>query len=102
VAPNRADFHSSARPSHHTPYMAYTLAMAMGKTTLYLPSDLQRTLRETARRTGRRQADIVREALDLFLRQQHRPLPRSIGIGEDTELAARDSEAWLEAEWGRR
>ena len=74
----------------------------MQKTTLYLPSDLQRALKDVARRTGRRQADIVREALEVFLREQKPLFPRSIGIGEDTELAARDCKAWLEAEWGRR
>ena len=81
-------------------YMALSLTL-MHKTTLYLPSDLQSALKDVARRTGRRQADIVREALEVCLREQEYPFPRSIGIGEDTELAARDSEAWLEAEWGR-
>lgn len=83
------------------PYIMYGMLLVVNKTTLYLPSDLQRTLREVARRTGRRQADLVREALDLYLRQQVQPQPRSIGAGEDGELAARDSEAWLKAHWGR-
>lgn len=73
----------------------------MNKTTLYLPEDLQRALKEVARQTGRAQADIVREALDTYLRQQPRPQPRSIGAGEDVGLAARDSENWLRAHWGR-
>ena len=81
-------------------YVALSLT-PMNKTTLYLPSDLQRA-QDCDWGTGRRQADIVREALELFLREQKPLFPRSIGIGEDTELAARDSEAWLEAEWGRR
>jgi predicted transcriptional regulator len=67
----------------------------MHKTTVYLPEDLQRELKEVARRTGRREAVILREALADYLRRQVRPQPRSIGSGEDGELAARDSEAWL-------
>src|SRR5206468_1651199 len=39
----------------------------MEKTTLYLPKELQRELRETARREGRPQAALVREALDTYL-----------------------------------
>ena len=72
----------------------------MNKTTLYLSPETQRTLRELARRTGRPQAEVIREALDLYLKQHgRRPLPCSIGAGEDTELAARDSEEWLKARW---
>ena len=73
----------------------------MNKTTLYLPADLQRALREVAQRTGRRQADLVREALEAYLSLQGRPLPSSIGIAEDSAFTARDSEAWLDSEWGR-
>ena len=71
----------------------------MHKTTVYLPEDLQRALREVARRTGRREAAIIREALSVYLAHQARPLPRSIGVGADAELAARDSEKWLRAHW---
>ncbi len=74
----------------------------MEKTTLYLPSDLHRALREEARRTGQPQAELVREALRSYLGGRTRPQPRSLGLGEDGGLAARDSETWLEREWGRR
>jgi predicted transcriptional regulator len=73
----------------------------VNKTTLYLPEDLRRTLKEEARRTGRPEAAIVREALAAYLRHRVRPRPRSIGAGEDLEVAARDSEAWLRDHWGR-
>jgi predicted transcriptional regulator len=74
----------------------------MEKTTLYLPSELHRALYEFARRTGRPQAAVVREALDVFLRQQDRPVLRSIGIGENASLNAVDTEEWLEANWRPR
>lgn len=74
----------------------------MNKTTLYLSPEVQRGLRDLARRTGRHQAEVIREALDLYL-QQHleRPQPRSIGAGEDSELTASASEDWLRTRWGR-
>ena len=74
----------------------------MEKTTLYLPNDLQRALRDEARRTGRPQAELVRDALRSYLAGRARPKLKSLGLGEDGELAARDSEAWLERGWDRR
>src|SRR5437899_1297171 len=75
----------------------------MNKTTLYLSPETQRNLRDLAKRTGRHQADVIRQALGQYL-QQHgqRPPLRSIGSGEDGELAARDSEDRLNARWGQR
>jgi len=72
------------------------------KTTLYLTDALHETLRGASRRTGKPQADIVREALVAYLDSQERPLPRSIGAGEDDEVAARDTEAWLKEHWAPR
>lgn len=82
--------------------MAYGNLRFVEKTTLYLPSELQRALQEQARRSGRPQAELVREALRSYLQGIAPPRPRSIGLGEDDQLAARDSEAWLERAWGRR
>lgn len=75
--------------------------MAMSKTTLYLPAELRDALREAAQRTGRPEADLVRRALEVYLREEARPLPSSIGIVDDPAFRGRDDEAWLEAEWGR-
>ena len=74
----------------------------MEKTTLYLPIGLQRTLREVARRSGRSQATLIREALERYLAGQDRPRPASIGVASDGTLDAADSEAWLRAQWGRQ
>ena len=74
----------------------------MEKTTLYLPAELQRALRDEARRAGRPQAELVREALKAYLGGRARPALRSLGLGKNGELDARDSEAWLRSEWGRR
>lgn len=74
----------------------------MDKTTLYLTPELRRRLRDTARRTGRRQADVIRSALDAYLGEGLRDRPRSIGAGEDDALGAGDTEAWLRERWRER
>ncbi len=71
----------------------------MVKTTLYLPPELREELRETARRTRRPQAELIREALRAYLKQQGRPLPRSIGIADNPDVSGADAEEWLEAHW---
>lgn len=70
------------------------------KTTLYLPADLQQRLRVEARMRGRPQAELVRDALYAYFRRRKQPWPQSIGIAENAGLSARDSEEWLEHEWG--
>mgnify|MGYP003857105693 CR=1 FL=1 len=63
------------------------------KTTLYLPKSLKRLLELKARREGRSQAELVREALERYLAS---PSPKSLGIGEDTGVTGRTAEARLE------
>ncbi len=67
----------------------------MERTTLYLPADLHRTLRETARREGRTQADLLRQAVEEYLKRRSPPLPRSIGVGDDPGLSSSAVKAWL-------
>ncbi len=71
----------------------------MEKTTIYLPPELHRALKEAARREKRPQAEVLRRALEEYLGREERPRLRSVGIGEDTELSGVDSEDWLRAEW---
>lgn len=73
----------------------------MEKTTVYIPIDLQAALKDLARRTGRSQAQLIREALATFLPGQQRPWPRSIGAASDGTQAARDSKAWVRKQWSR-
>ncbi len=74
--------------------------VAVDKTTLYLTPELRSRLRGAARRSGRRQADVIRSALDAYLDEAGANRPRSIGAGEDGTLDARDTEAWLRERWG--
>lgn len=73
----------------------------MEKTTLYLPEQLQRELREAARRERRPQAELVREALQAYLGGRRRPRPRSIGMLEDRELRGEDAKRWIRERWSR-
>jgi len=74
----------------------------MNKTTLYLPDTTRRRLRELAKRTGRRQSDLVRQALERYLATESSPLPASVGSGDDAEVSGRESEDWLRANWRPR
>ena len=74
----------------------------MEKTTLYLPEELHRSIRDLSRRTGRPQAEVIREALGEYVARQERPWPSSIGSGSDGTVAGRDSESWLRSEWSRK
>lgn len=84
-------------------YAIYGITLAaVDKTTLYLTPELRRRLRDTARRSGRRQADVIRSALDVYLDQPGSNRPRSIGTGEDDQLDAATTEAWLRERWRDR
>jgi len=74
----------------------------VNKTTLYLPDELQRSLQAASRRSGLSQAHLIREAVERFLASEDRPMPVSVGAGEDGTLSARDSEEWLRGQWSER
>ena len=71
----------------------------MQKTTIYLPADLHGWLREESRRSGRSQAELLREALEVYVAERPRPLPKSIGLGSDPELSGADVDDWLRDHW---
>jgi hypothetical protein len=71
----------------------------MEKTTLYLPADLRRGLKDAARRSGRPQAVLIREAIGEYLSSRSSPRPRSIGLGDDFGVSAAESEDWLRQHW---
>jgi hypothetical protein len=71
----------------------------MEKTTIYLPAELRVALRDLGRRTGRPQAEIIRDAVFEYMNRQERPLPRSIGIVSSGKVQSTDVEDWLEENW---
>jgi ribbon-helix-helix protein len=81
--------------------MAYGSMALMEKTTVYLPTELHHALKEHSRRSGRAQAELVREALQTYLAGAAWPQPGSIGAGANDGLSARESEEWLTREWDR-
>ena len=75
---------------------------SMDKTTLYLTPELRLRLRAAARRSGRRQADVIRSALDAYLDEAKANRPLSIGAGADDTVDAADTETWLREHWRAR
>lgn len=73
----------------------------MVKITVDLPPRPHQDLKEAARVEKKPQADVLRRAPEEYLGRRERPLPLSVGIGEDEELSGADSEDWLRAVWER-
>lgn len=73
----------------------------MKKTTVYLPDDLLREVESLARREGRPQAQIVREALTKYVTDNPRPMPSIIGIAQGPEdgVDSTNVKAWLKENW---
>jgi predicted transcriptional regulator len=71
----------------------------MEKTTIYLPDNLRIALKDMARRSGRPQAELIREALAAFVARQERPRPKSFGIASSGKVQATEVEAWLDEHW---
>jgi predicted transcriptional regulator len=74
----------------------------MEKTTIYLPGELQRSLRDMAKREGRSQAEIIRSALEAYASNRIPPRARSIGSGVDDEVTGATSEEWMRTNWRKR
>ena len=77
------------------------MLVAMAKTTVYLPSHLQRALKEAALSEKKAQAEVLRKALEEYLERREHPRLRSVGVGENAELSGAESKNWLRAEWGK-
>ena len=76
--------------------------MASVRTSFYLSERQQAALRRSAKRLGKSQTEVLRAALDAWFARIDPPRPKSIGMGEDRELAARDTERWLKRRWAGR
>ena len=73
----------------------------MEKTTVYLPDDLKRSLRQLAAASGRSEAELIREALAARIAEETPPRPRgSLFASGDPGLAERAEE--LLAGFGER
>jgi hypothetical protein len=79
--------------------MVYGNVEPMDKTTIYLPKEQHDALEEISRRTGRPQAQLIREALAVYLAGQERPRPKTIGIVSKETVSSSDVEEWLKENW---
>jgi predicted transcriptional regulator len=64
-----------------------------------LSEELDRNVTELARRTGRAETDVLRDAIVAYVRAPDAMRPRSDGTIDDPDLAARDIDGWLAANW---
>jgi len=71
----------------------------MDKTTIYIPTALHAELKAIARRSGRAQAEVIREALASYVAQQERSLPKTIGIVSSGRVRGADVDQWLAENW---
>lgn len=75
------------------PYMAYGTIRPVEKTTVYIDERSKRELESLAKRLGRPQAELLREALIDFLERQKRPsLPTFVAttaVGGDASVDVR-------------
>jgi len=72
----------------------------MDKTTIYLPRDLHGAIKDIARRSGRPQAELIRDALRAYVAQQERPQPKSFGIVAIKDaVPSSEVDAWLRDNW---
>ncbi len=75
----------------------------MEKTTVYLPAALQERLRFAARRGGRSQAQLVREAIEERLDRDAVDAPSIVGMFDEAPTVTSDDvKARIREEWGRR
>jgi hypothetical protein len=78
-----------------------TYDVGMKRTTIFLSEETNRLLRDVARRSGRSQAEILREALSEYLSREPRPRPRSIGMGNnrDDSVTSANVKDWVREQW---
>lgn len=73
--------------------------VAIKEATLWLPADLHRKLSTEAERTGRPLAELVCEAIELFLIADLKARFPSFGMFSNPDLQAVDIDDWLAANW---
>jgi predicted DNA-binding protein len=71
----------------------------MVATLVELPDELHQQIAALARQTGQAEADLLHEAIAIYVRANRAPAPKSDDTIEDLELAARDVDEWLARNW---
>jgi predicted transcriptional regulator len=75
----------------------------MRRTTVFLPDETAEALHDAARRLGKPQSELLREALEEYLPRHARPWPTSVGAGRHTiaGVSAGNAKAWVRDQWAR-
>lgn len=71
------------------------------RTTIHLPPELRQRLADEARREGRAQAIIVREALERYLSRRRPERPRLVGVVSRGDADARRAKQWVREQWAK-
>jgi hypothetical protein len=99
---NRNDLNAYFDAEHERRGTAHPETGPMEKTTIYLPAELRWYLKDAARRSGKSQADLIREALDAQRANAPRPKPKSIGAFRgDGGVSASEIKQWVRKEWSK-
>ncbi|MFL5319079.1 MAG: CopG family transcriptional regulator [Myxococcaceae bacterium] len=72
----------------------------MRKTTVYLEDEAVRALKRLARERGRPEAELIREALNDYVRSTGRPKPKSLGMARGGGGVARNVDRLLSKGFG--
>lgn len=72
----------------------------MKKTTVYLEDDSLRAIKAAAKDSGRSEAEVIREAIRIYVRQRCRPAPQCVGAGTGPEDLAERADDHLARGFG--
>ena len=82
--------------------VTYGIVYGMTKTTIYLPKELKRQIKEAAKRESRSEAEIIREAIANAMRERTPPAPTlplfEEGLGDPTIAERVDELLWNDRE----
>ncbi len=76
------------------------MSKSMQRTTIFLQPELRKRVADTAKRLGRRQSDIVREAIERYADEAQSQLPASIGMIDDKTMSGANVEEYR-TDWAR-
>jgi hypothetical protein len=57
------------------------MSSSLQPTSVYLPAGIRDSLQQLVLKTGKPEAELIQEAVEAYLEEQNRPLPKSIGVG---------------------
>ena len=71
----------------------------MKKTTIDFPDELAIKDKVCAKQERRTEAELINEAVTVYLSNKKYPLPRILGMASCGNISGEDSEDWLYANW---